>query len=140
MKKLFIFILFSIFISGLFAAPKVPKYDFYEYFNNPDMTEYEYTTKDGNTTYSIIGYTNMNMNFRYSIDFRKITTKPDYATRIVILFETEKQLDNFINKFNSSKIEKEFERIKKILDENNASIINSSTGSSYSIDGSNIKF
>lgn len=136
MKKLFIFILLTLLASRLFAE-KLQKFTSSEYINIEPTV---YISKDGEYEYIIAALTDLKLKYNYCINFRKINTKTEYETRLLIVFETEKQLDNFINKFNLSKIEKEFERIENIAIKNNAYIRDSSVSVLYEFDGSNIKF
>ena len=106
----------------------------------PREDPYEYISKDGENQYSIRALYNIQATLTYCIEFEKTNLHDDKSTRILILFATEKQLDNFCNKFNITKIEKEFERIKNIAIKNNAYIRESSVSVLYEFDGSNIKF
>lgn len=131
MKKLFIFILFTFLVLGLFAE-KIPK-------GPLSKTEpYTYISKDGRYEYSVVAATDINN--LYCIDLIKINIETEYMTRIQIVFDTESQIDNFINNFKLSKFEKEFDRINNIVLGNDAYIRTSNKAELIQIKGSDIKF
>ena len=131
MKKLFIFILLTLLASGLFAE-KIPKGPLAE------TEPYTYISKDGKYEYSVVAVTDI---FELCcIELIKINIETEYMTRIQIVFDTESQIDNFINNFKLSKFEKEFDRINKIVLENNAYIRKSNKAELIQIKGSDIKF
>ena len=135
MKKLLVLLIFS-----FLSANKIPKYTSTTYATAPDAEPYVYTSKDGKYEYSIVALTEMKLNYQYFIDFRRTSLENDYLTRCLIGFETEKQLDKFIKDFPLSDIEKEFDRIVKIFQENNVYVIVSDTSTAYHAVGSQIEF
>ena len=139
MKKLLTFILFTLLLSGLFAAPKVPKGTFKSYLY-AETEPYVCLSKDSKNEYSIVALTDMGLKIDYLIRFKCVSLESDYSTHLEIGFNTEQQLDNFIRKLNISKIEKEFDRITNILINENAQVIKQTNSIKYSINGSDIKF
>ena len=111
MKKLTTLIILSFLTIGLFAEPKVPKY----YFDDSEKKEdeYSYISNDLMYCYEIQAVSINYPNFKYKLNFTKRSLVYDTTISLFIFFETEKQLDNFINTIHLSDIENEFNRIRK---------------------------
>ena len=111
MKKLttlFILVFLSV---SLFAEPKVPKY----YFDDSDKKEdeFSYISNDLMYCYEIQAVSVNYPKFKYKLNFTKRSLVYDKTMSLFVFFETEKQLDNFINNIHLSDIENEFNRIRK---------------------------
>lgn len=113
MKKFTILILASLLFAAVFAEPKVPKY----YSGDSKYKEHEYTyiSNDLKYCYEIQATKIDTSKFHYQLNFSKRSLEFDTEMSLYVLFETEKQLDNFIKDIHLSDLENEFNRIRKII-------------------------
>ena len=116
MKKLFIFILASVFCFGLFAAtPKIPKN-----INYDETKPFTFISNDCLNSYSIVAkIVNLKNVKEYKISFINHSLIINTLISIQISFQDEEQLNNFINNFDLSDIENEFIKLRKKLVQNN---------------------
>ena len=115
MKKLTTLFILVFLAVGLFAEPKVPKMykgeDEYTFISN-DLLHY-YTIQAGKSS---------SKKFSYELHFIKYLYVGAVKVTIIIYFENEKQLDNYIKDIHLSDLDSEFERIRKQLISSDASI------------------
>lgn len=114
MKKITtIFILAAVFVVVLFAEPKVPKM-----YNGDD--EYSYISNDMLYYYEIQAGKNTDKKHPFGLHFIKYSYLGTVKVTLIINFENEKQLDNYIKDIHLSDIDNEFNRIRKQLIMNDA--------------------
>lgn len=111
MKKLTILFVLVFLAISLFAEPKVPKY----FYDNSDKKEdeFSYISNDLMYCFEILAVSVDYPKFKYKLNFTKRSLVYDTTMSLFIFFETEKQLDAFINNIHLSDIENEFNRIRK---------------------------
>lgn len=119
MKKLttlFILVFLSV---TFFAEPKVPKY----YYGDSDKKEnaFIYISNDLMYCYEVLATNNESQKFNYQLTLKKKSLNSDIGMNLIILFENEKQLDNFTKSIHLSDIENEFNRIRKLIIQNDES-------------------
>ena len=111
MKKLTtIFLLFSVFVSGLFANPKIPKNSIGNFDNEP----YYFTSNDCLNNLSINCFISKTK-FRTELHFINYSLVNNSIISIQIYFESEKALDDFIKDIDLSNLDAEFKRIRQTL-------------------------
>jgi hypothetical protein len=138
MKKLTTIFILVFMAVGLFAEPKVPKL-----YNGED--EYSYTSNNMMYYYEINAGKNADKKFPFGLHFIKYSYVGTVKITLIINFENEKQLDTFIKDIHLSDIDNEFNRIRKQLILNNASMRIKTDNESrpiwtiYEIDGTKLK-
>ena len=107
MKRLFIFILASLFCVGLFAEPKIPKTDnYYSTFETVSYNDfYTYVSNSGQNVYKVFQLIDDN---KYSLYFINESYLTNITISIVLKFDNELSLSNFANRINTANIEQDF--------------------------------
>lgn len=111
MKKLTTLLFLSFLAVGLFAEPKIPKY----FFGDSEIKEdsFKYISNDLMYFYEVQAGNTDTPKFKYKLKISKTSLVYDTEMALIIYFETEKQLDNYIKTIHLSDIENEFIRIRK---------------------------
>lgn len=118
MKKLTtLFIVLFISISGLFAAPKIPKttetWPPLEYFGNENVLAY--VNNSCQNVYTIWAVLEPEKK-RYTFNFNNYSYVTEIEIAISLNFQSEEKLDTFLKKIDTTDLENAFNKLRKELE------------------------
>ena len=108
MKKLFLFIVSMLFVSGLFSSPEFPT----SIYNNRTKP-FIFVSSDGLNKYELLTFQDSKL---HSLNFINTSLVTDVMISINIEFENEQKLKTFIKDFDIGNIDNEFKKVKYYLD------------------------